>query len=280
VLPPPLHLLLDRPPPSLFPCPNPISPLRYPRLRAPRLPGALLGRHRTVAVESPLQNPRTLSLTRTSTTRAPTFCSPGFSANFRTPASSSTAAPLFFHSDGSCSSWVATVDRPLLLPTPYQASLASARAPQPPAALQFRPEHRCRRPPSATVSCSLWTAHLSHLRTMTTPQLDSSRPREALQPLHYFPSAPHRPPDARQRLPPPPSSLSPPVVPNPKLIFPIGYTSTFPTTHWSSCAGPSPTSAAGASPSSLTPPPPLRALVEIPLPGHPLPSTRGSIRPP
>jgi hypothetical protein len=103
---------------SLFPCPSPISPLRCPRLHAPRLPGALLGRHRAVTVESPLQNPRTLSLTGTSTTRAPTFRSPGFSANFQTPASSSTAAPLFFHSGGSCSSWVATINCPLLPPTP------------------------------------------------------------------------------------------------------------------------------------------------------------------
>jgi hypothetical protein len=117
-------------------------------------------------------------------------------------------------------------------------------------------------------SCSPWAAHSKPSRTTTTPQLDSFQPREALRPLHWFPSAPHRLPDARRRLPPPPSSLSAPVAPNPKLMFPIGYTSTFPTTHWSSCAGPSPTSAAGASPSSLTPPPPLRAPIEIPLPGH------------
>jgi hypothetical protein len=103
---------------------------------------------------------------------------------------------------------------------------------------------------------------------MTTPQLDSSRPRAALRPLHWFPSALHRLPDARRRLPPPPSSLLLPVAPSPKLMFPIDCTNTFPTTHWSSCAGPSLTSATGASPSLLTPPPPLRALVEIPFPDH------------
>jgi hypothetical protein len=121
---------------------------------------------------------------------------------------------------------------------------------------------------SAAGSCSPWAAHSKPFRTPTTPQLNSSRPREALQPLHWLPSATHRLPDARRRLPPPPSSLLPPVAPNPKLVFPIGYTSTFPTTHWSSCAGPSLMSAVGASLSSLTPPPPLRAPVEIPLSGR------------
>jgi hypothetical protein len=51
-------------------------------------------------------------------------------------------------------------------------------------------------------------------------------------------------------------------------MFPIDCTNTFPTTHWSSYAGPSPTSSTGTSPSSLTPPLPLRALVEIPFPDH------------
>jgi hypothetical protein len=121
---------------------------------------------------------------------------------------------------------------------------------------------------SAAVSCSPWAAHSKPFRTSTTRQLDSSRPREALRPLNWFPSALHRLPDARRRLPPPSSSLLPLVAPNPKLVFPIDCTNTFPTTHWSSCAGPSPTSAAGASPSSLTPPPPLQAPVKIPLPGR------------
>jgi hypothetical protein len=121
---------------------------------------------------------------------------------------------------------------------------------------------------SAAVSCSPWAAHSKPFRTMTTPQAAPSRPREALRSLHWFPSAPHQLPDAHRRLPPPPSSLLPPVAPNPKLVFPIDCTNTFRTTHWSSCAGPSLTSATGTSLSSLTPPPPLRALVKIPLPGH------------
>jgi hypothetical protein len=99
-------------------------------------------------------------------------------------------------------------------------------------------------------------------RGQSTPSPSAPRP------LHWLPSATHRLPDTRRCLPLPPSSLLPPVAPNPKLVFPIDCTNTFPTTRWSSCAGPSPTSAPGASPSSLTPPPPLRALVEIPLSGR------------
>jgi hypothetical protein len=121
---------------------------------------------------------------------------------------------------------------------------------------------------SAAVSCLPWAAHSKPIRTTTTPQSAPPRPREALRPLHWLPSATHRLPDTRRRLPPPPSSLLPPVAPNPKLMFPIDCTNTFPTTHWSLCPGPSPTSAAGASPSSLTPPPPVRAPVEVPLSGH------------
>jgi hypothetical protein len=109
---------------------------------------------------------------------------------------------------------------------------------------------------------------LQALPHQTTPPSAPSRPREALQPLHWFPSASHQLLDARRRLPLPPSSLLLSVAPNPKRVFLIDCTNTFPTTHWSSCACPSPMSAARASPSSLTPPPPLRALVEIPLPDH------------
>jgi hypothetical protein len=117
----------------------------------------------------------------------------------------------------------------------------------------------------------LWAAHSKPSHTTTTPQLASFRPRKALRPLNRSPSAPHRFPDARRRLTPPPSSLPPPIARIPKLVSPIDCISTFPITHWSLRVGPSPTLAAGASPSLLTPPAPLRAPIEILLSGHPHP---------
>jgi hypothetical protein len=92
-LPPPLpHLLLDQLPRVVLSLPSPLSPPRCPHLRAPRLPGPLLGRHLAVAVESSLQHAKALSFVRNSTIKAPTFRSPGSSANSRTPTSISTAA--------------------------------------------------------------------------------------------------------------------------------------------------------------------------------------------
>jgi hypothetical protein len=77
---------------SSSPCPSPLPSPRCPRLCAPRLPGALLGRHLAVTVESSLQHAKALSFARNSTTKAPTFCSLGSSANSRTPAAISNAA--------------------------------------------------------------------------------------------------------------------------------------------------------------------------------------------
>jgi hypothetical protein len=57
---------------------------------------------------------------------------------------------------------------------------------------------------SAAVSCLPWAAHSKPIRTTTTPQSAPPRPREALRPLHWLPSATHRLPDAHRRLPPPP----------------------------------------------------------------------------
>jgi hypothetical protein len=121
---------------------------------------------------------------------------------------------------------------------------------------------------SAAAFGSPWAAHSGLSRATTTPQLAPHRPREAIRLPHWLSSALHQLPDARRRLPPPPSSLPPPVASNPKLMLPIDGTNTFPTTHWCLRAGSSPVLTAGALPSSLPPPPPLRALVEIPFPDH------------
>jgi hypothetical protein len=64
---------------------------------------------------------------------------------------------------------------------------------------------------SAATFGSPWAAHSEPSRATTTPQLAPHRPREALRPLRWFPSALHRLPDARRRLPPPPLPLSPSV---------------------------------------------------------------------
>jgi hypothetical protein len=77
---------------SSSPCPSLLPSPRCPRLRAPRLPGALLGRHLAVTVESSLRRAKALSFACNSTTKDPTFYSPGSSANSRTPAAISTAA--------------------------------------------------------------------------------------------------------------------------------------------------------------------------------------------
>jgi hypothetical protein len=121
---------------------------------------------------------------------------------------------------------------------------------------------------SAAAFGSPWAAHSGLSRATTTPQPAPHRPRGALRLPHWLSSTLHRLLDARRCLPPPPSSLSPPVASNPKLMLPIDDTNTSPTTHWSLRAGSSPVLTAGASPSSLPPPPPFRALVEIPFPDH------------
>jgi hypothetical protein len=63
---------------------------------------------------------------------------------------------------------------PIALTDPLASFPNLCHAPQPPAALQFRPEHPCRRSPSAAASCSPRADRLSHPRTTATPQIDSS----------------------------------------------------------------------------------------------------------
>jgi hypothetical protein len=94
-----------------------------------------------------------------------------------------------------CSPWAAVISHPLPPMTPQQAFPTSTRAPQPPAAFQFQPEHPHRRPPSAVASCSPWTAHFEPFRATTTHQPALHQPHEALQPFNWSPRAPHRLPD-------------------------------------------------------------------------------------
>jgi hypothetical protein len=77
---------------SSSPRPRSYLPPCCPAPSAPRLHRAPAGRHLIVVVESPPWSPKPLSLVRTSTTKASTFCSSAPVANSRTPTAFPTAA--------------------------------------------------------------------------------------------------------------------------------------------------------------------------------------------
>jgi hypothetical protein len=143
---------------------------------------------------------------------------PGSSANSRIPAAISTAASSSStpatpahrgqpRSTAHCSHRSPNqLSRPLLvLPSPQspsnfnQSTFADDRRPPPP------PAHRGQLTPSLPAPPQPLSQHyINHVKIY--------------DPLRWLPSALHRLPDARRRLPPPPPPLSSPVTPNPKRM--------------------------------------------------------------